>query len=502
MPLRLTTFQAYALASLLLFLLHLPLLLVVEGEFTDGVLQAVYFDDPLYVRAEGAPSARYVPPLYPGCLWLAAKAGVPPLTAGRLVSMAAYAVTAFLLARIGHRVGRQSRVATGWLTWTFWALSPMANRWSFHAMSDMLFCCLATASLACYLLSSRGGREQTRLSCWLAGNVLGCASLWTRFQGLALLGAALASWWMGPRRWWNGLLMAAAAWGLSMILLKQGFGIHSEQFAERSVYDWALYLSFAKAAFQYLPYAVTPPLLLLAIYGMYAMSRTVGLVQIWIVLGLVAGVIGLVVQTWFLSFQFRYGLPLLPWLCLLAAIGTSRLSARTAKAAAVATCLWLAGMTGAVLVCQHETFADIERASRRVPDLITPGQTLWACEEYNPHYRNVKVSVWSGLRAKWLDESALDQIKPGDLILDSNVYPISPELFQRIREKWKTLNAAEAASETVPLFPGEILLFPVGPPWAQGMARATSQPELMAYKFIRQYYSTTVYRIVDKSEKN
>lgn len=265
---------------------------------------------------------------------------------------------------------------------------------------------------------------------------------------------------------------------------------------KRSGYDLSLYRDFAMAAFRYLPYATTPPLLLLALYGIYRVSRLRGHAPLWILAGLTAGLVGLCVQTSFLSFQFRYGLPFLPWLCLLAVLGAARLKPFFFRRSVELTGLWLLGMTIAVLFFQHETFADISRISRRVPEFLQAGQQVWACEEYNPTFQNVKTSVWSGYGVRWLDEKTLNEVKEGDLLIDPSVYPLPPLLRKELRAKWRLERIAEAESITRPLFPGEVLNIQIDLGNGPVTIRATSQPELLAYRYQPQFYYTHLYRVV------
>jgi len=539
----------YAAASLVLFFLHLPLLAVVRGEFTDGVLQSAYFDAPLYVRGEGIPPAKYVPPLYPWVVASFSELGIDRLAAGRLVSTASYAICAFFIAliaaKIGPRlVGREGRWAVtegnaspasgyfGWLAWFFWAFSPMANRWSFHCMSDMLFCCLATISLVCFL-SFNLEPEGRPVRAWGFGNLIAVAALWTRFQGAALVPVSVLSLLLsrfrrekvpattmsaeaGNRRagfpgagrivWSTG---AVLVWSGSFLFLKWGGSVHGSQFAERAVFPWTVYSNFALAGFRYLPYAVTPPLLLLAAIGVYLGLRAGGRAFVWTFAGLAGALAGLVVHTFFLSFQFRYGLPLLPWICVLGAVGTAWIPPRYRTPAVAVTLIWLIGMSTAVVSQQHETFADIETVCRRIPEIIEPGNRVWGFEEYNwkpdgsIRYGNIKFSVWSGRRVDWLGESNLEEPLPGDLVIESNVYPSRPPgRTQRLRKRTDLAVVAEATSETVPLFPGEILWVSYPTPSGPRMIRGTSDPQLMRFRFRRQFYSTVLYRVRGRGSLN
>lgn len=510
-----TTDKAFAhrliWASLALFAAHLPLLLIFKGEFTDGVLQAAYFDEPLFVVAPEAPPARYVPPLYPALMWIGKSCGVDPFLAGRIVSLLAYCLTGAVIA-MGTRLFFSQTFSpwASWAAWILWALSPMANRWALHAMSDMVFCFLMTLSLSFFLLSSRASSERNK-TFWWCGNLFGLLSLWTRYQGLyclpaAVISFALNSGWTGRR---GPHLLSAAhiisailIWCGSLWLLSSGLGIHQGQFSERSIYPPEVYLKFALAAFRYLPYAVTTGLLGLAFFGLWHLNRNHPRARPWILYGFLVGLGGLLLQTFFLSFQFRYGLPLLPWLCVLGGLGLVRTPARYRVMITLAMVAWSGTMTAAVCMYQHETFGDMARLAHRVPHYLEPGQRVWACEEYNPLYRNVKLSVWSGFQVDWLDEQSLPQVRPGDLVVNPNVYPIPPSIFMALRQNWSLRTLAEETSRTMPLFPGEILILQVPTPQGNLSIRSTSQPELMAYRYTPQYYETSLYRIFPRSAES
>jgi hypothetical protein len=299
----------------------------------------------------------------------------------------------------------------------------------------------------------------------------------------------------------TALVALVLLWGGTLWLLQSGTGIHKGQFADRAIYPWRLYFDFALAAFQYLPYAVTPPLLLLAMYGIYRAARSSPVAALWILAGIAGGAVGLVIQTFFLSFQFRYGLPLLPWVCVLAAVGIGCLRGRLRTVAWAIALLWLAGMSFAVLLHQHKTFSDIEAVARQVPEHLDRGRTVWACERYNELYQNVKVSVWSGTEVAWLDGDAVDRVEEGDLLIHSNIYPIPGGLLTQLRKRWKTEVVVEESSETVPLFPGEILWVSYPFPEGSRMTLKTSDPELMRFRYKRQSYSTVLYRIEARKRK-
>lgn len=492
-------------ASLLLFAFHLPLVWFFNGEFTDGVLQAAYFDEPRFVVAPDAPLPRYVPPLYPSLMWLGKSSGLDPFVSGRIISLLAYCLSGALVA-IVTRYFFSNTISTWapWAAWMLWALSPMANRWALHAMSDMLFCFFVTASLTLFLISTRTSQDRNALW-WWGGNLFGLLALWTRYQGLYGLPAAVVAFfilrWNGSRE--NGsrldyshLFSSVLVWLGSLWWLSTGLGIHQTQFSDRSIYPSEVYLKFALAALRYLPYAVTPGLLGLAFLGLWHLNRNHSRARPWILFGFFIGLCGWVMQTFFLSFQFRYGLHLLPWLCVLGGLGLVRLPAGIRSVATLAIMIWLSAMTTAVVVYQHDTFGDMARLARRIPEHLEPGQRVWACEEYNPLYRNVKLTVWSGTPVEWLDGQSLHGVQPGDLIVNPNVYPLPPNILQQLREKYSIRTLDEETSRTIPLFPGEILILQVPTPQGTLQIRSTSQPELMAYRYTPQYYETSLYRVM------
>ncbi|MCB9783639.1 MAG: hypothetical protein H6751_11810 [Candidatus Omnitrophica bacterium] len=513
------------MATVLLFFIHLPGISLFQGEFTDGVLQTVYFQDPIYVVGEGVPPAKYVPPLFPALISMLANFGLEPLVAGRLISLVYYCGVAIVLGHLGIWLGNKSKgphspQLLGWAAWAFWALSPVANRWALHSMSDMTFCFFFSLSLLFFLKFSSEGKPG-EIRPWALGNLAALCAVWTRYQGYALAGAALLSMGIvfyrasrfpkegertGLERCLNHkyilvCLLLIAAWAQTYTLQKQGRTIHEGQFSERAVYDASIYLNFALTGLRYLPYAVTPPLFVLFLVGIGGALRKGGLWSIWTGIGLLGGLAGLAVQTWFLSFQFRYGLPFLPWVCLVGGLGLAILPKKFLIPSVAIALTWLGGFTGAVLYFQHGTFADIEATARDIPDRLEEGDRVWAREEYNflpdgkVKYGNVKVSVWSGVPVRWLDEESLTELQEGDLIVDPNVTPIPAEFWRRIRTRWKTEAIIEKVSRSVPLTPGEILWVDYPTPQGPRVIRGTSDPNLMRFRYKTQYYSTTVYRL-------
>lgn len=515
----------YALATLVLFLVHLPGVFLFRGEFTDGVLQTVYFDEPIYAVGEGVPPAKYVPPLYPALIVILSKSGMDRLEAGRLISLIAYCGTALALAAFARRFGGRlsgtfGAEGLGWIAWSFWAASPMANRWAFHSMTDMTFCLFATLSIVAFLRATMND-ERDPTAQWLLGNLWALAGVWTRYQGYALLGASALSLVLlihrasqkadadnptGLARFLThrnivAALLLMAAWTQTIQYQQQGRTVHEGQFAERAVYDFSLYLNFATAGLRYFPDAVGHPLFVLFLIGIWGMLRSGGRGAIWTAAGMLGGVAGLIVQTRFLSFQFRYGLPLLPWVCVFAAIGVNRLPWKWAYPGGGFTLVFLTAYSGAVLYFQHGTFADLEAASRNLAGLVKKDAQVWAREEYNfkpdgsIRYANVKTSVWSGVPVRWLDERSIEELGEGDLILDSNIAPIPPEFWRAIRARWKSEAVIEETAESLPLTPGEILWIRHRTPQGERLIRATSDPELMKHRFRKQYYSTSVHRL-------
>jgi len=496
-----------AIASLVLFAVHLPLLLIVRGEFTDGYLQAVYFDPPLYQSSAGAPPARYVPPLYPGLIWCLSSIGLPPLLSGRLLSMVAYAMTGYILGLFARQLSgrfQSSPDSIAWSCWAFWAVAPVATRWSYHCMTDMSFCCLAAGSLALLLSANmEGTRNPQKL--WVFGNLFAILAFWTRYQGLALfLASAVCLLLMTKKKEGPSpvrilsVFPVILAWCFSFGGLSKGLAIHGQQFTDRSVYGWEVYGTFVLAAFRWFPYAVTPPILILAVLGLLLIARSTGGTRVWFLLGLVGALVGLGLQTWFDSFQFRYGLPLLPWVCLFAAIGLQRLPTTWLKPAMSVSLIWSLAMSLAVIIYQHETFADIGESAAKISELGEDAGEIWACEVYNESYSNIKISAVAGLPVSLLTEERLGEITPGDLIVHPNTYQVPGRRLEKLRERWDLRVVAETTSETIPLFPGEVLSVQMKQPRGIMRILTTRWRDVADKRYTRQYYHTTVYRVADK----
>lgn len=163
------------------------------------------------------PRDPYRPLLYPLLIAGAAKLGLPPFVAARLLSNLAAAALAWLAWAFGRRLGG---TATG--IWAFALTAVNPNLWILgqHASTDMLFAALAAATLYAgfvYLERPSWGAAVA------AGACLGLAAF-TRSNAPFLLPPLLAAWWLAPggegldRRRRAGHLMALLAVALLLLV--------------------------------------------------------------------------------------------------------------------------------------------------------------------------------------------------------------------------------------------------------------------------------------------
>lgn len=175
------------------------------------------------------PRDPYRPLLYPLLIAGAAKTGLPPFVAARLLSNLAAAALAWLAWAFGRRLGG---TATG--VWAFALTAVNPNLWILgqHASTDMLFAALAAATLYAgfvYLERPSWGAAVA------AGACLGLAAF-TRSNAPFLLPPLLAAWWLAPvaegesRRRHLGHLAALLA--LTVLLLIPHWALRNAVFGD------------------------------------------------------------------------------------------------------------------------------------------------------------------------------------------------------------------------------------------------------------------------------
>ncbi len=494
----------YAVTVPLLLSLVVKLLLIGlnRGEYTDGILQLTLFQH----------DVSFFPPLYTWTVLALNAGGVPLLIAGRLISILASTLTALVLFSLAGRLTRDPRYPV-WAVWLYLA-APVQNRWALRVMTDPLFSLLFLAALVGLIDAVRHSGARGRRALWGSLFWAGLASL-TRYHGLIFLPLAAAlPWWRSflpqdesteqsdSSGGWVWLPLAALPWiALGAWIAMRGFG-HGEQFAARASHGllntFIAYSVTVEGWLLYLPWALTYPLALLVLPGVFSAWRGGGVWPVVLRLSLLLFGVWLVVQTAFQSFQFRYWLPLLPLFCLLAARGASVLGdklvtlrgggAFSPKALIVGAAIWGVLMTAAVCWLQRNTFANVTATAEYAGQL--PLETrVWCDEEYRPGVENPKTMFWSG-RSDILPLRRARKFG-GDLALrDGDVLLLHPHAYspgtyvdhQELRKAFGPEFDVERLERWVfvtwPLLP-DIMVSPPG---------STSQPSALAYRHAAQVH--------------
>lgn len=503
------------LVSLLVCLVRLPLLWLVSGEYTDGILQTVYFDSPPdYTILDGSGPAWYVPPLFPILTNLLGFLGVERLLAGRLISLVAHGLCGYLLAafvkdltkhrpQLFHNRSWADRLP--WLGLIFWQTAPLPHQLSWHGMADMLFAMLMFAAGIQLLKSAWGEEDSKQMAHWRNSQCLGFLATLTRLQGMAFLLATVLSVWRGIYPWRRGqrvpltTYLLGAGWGITLAVVYYFLGIHGRQFAERSQYPLLLYWDFAETALLYLPYALTPPLFVLALLGVIHLVRHSRSARLWLTLFGVLLSLGWLIQTMFMSFQFRYGLPVVPFVIVLACVGMGSLhSWRSGWIWATLVIGWGGMFCLALSANQSSTFGSLEEVCRYAKFAVPAQKNIWAFEPYNQHYANVKSSFWAGRKVRFVSPQTLPEIQQGDFLLDDTVYTVPPVLMEQLRKIFEFLTEKETLHTARSIFPGDVLVRRAGDPRFESAFRKSSLPALMAERYVPQFYLTTLYRLERK----
>jgi hypothetical protein len=205
----------------------------------------------------------------------------------------------------------------------------------------------------------------------------------------------------------------------------------------------------------------------------------------------------LLVQSAFLSFQYRYLLPLVPLWCILAARGCSGLVARLpnrqwGRGISFATVLNLVLMSIAILYFQRDTFGDLVQSAKYLNVVYREARVV-SDEVYRQGVYNVKMKFWSGREMEYYPQTDL---RPGDLVVLHNTYSDIETEINKIREQFKfnvvfnPWQSREGVNEyvTLPLLP-DIMVFP-----DQQVMPLTSNPQCMGFRFVPQrYYSVILY---------
>ena len=376
------------------------------GEYTDGILQLLVLEI----------KAGLYPPLYGMLASAISLLGVDLEQAGRIVSVIAGGLGVIPVCMMARRLGGKSSVI---FAAVFYTVSPMIMRWSVRVMTDALFFTLCATALWMMMEAwerARAADAKRRADLWLAGAALASvAAALTRYQG-----ALLAPLWLIPAvafvRYQRTLPLRALAVSLLWLALPAWMAthgmVHSQQFQSRSVggiIDVFLdYLNVAESFVYIAPYYFGLPVFLFALLGMARMRRIFPHARAFIWLWSLWAVMILVLQAMFQSFQYRYMMPVMPAVLVLAGVGAeefehhmiSRGRRRIYSLLMIGAIIYLTIFTCAVMVFQRATFGEQREAARFIREEVPPSVPVFSNEQYGAftNLGSVKLSYWTGRR--------------------------------------------------------------------------------------------------------
>ncbi len=376
------------------------------GEYTDGILQLLVLEI----------KAGLYPPLYGILASAISVLGVDLEQSGRIVSVIAGGLGVIPVCMMARRLGGKSSVI---FAAVFYTISPMIMRWSVRVMTDALFFTLCATALWMMMEAWERARvvgAKRNADLWLAGAALASvAAALTRYQG-----AFLAILWLLPAgafvRYQRKLPLRAMAVSLLWIALPAWMAyhgmVHSKQFQSRSmggVFDIFLdYLNVAESFVYIAPYYFGLPVFLFALLGMARMRRIFPHARAFIWLWSLWAVIILVLQAMFQSFQYRYMMPVMPAVLVLAGVGAeeferhmlSRGRRKIYSLLMLGAVIYLTVFTCAVMVFQRATFGDQREAARFIREEVPPSVPVFSNEQYGAftNLGSVKLTYWTGRR--------------------------------------------------------------------------------------------------------
>lgn len=478
-----------------------------HGEYTDGIIQITLWDSPIV----------FFPPGYSALVYVINFITSDLLLAGRAVSVLASVATLIVFYLLALEILENTKQAE-WATLLL-ALSPVFNRWSIRVMTDSLFC--LGFVLCTYMLMLILNGKSKRVCYFIA--LVGLCSL-VRYQAFFFL-PFIAYVIYKKRELWKestplqtliSTIISLTPWiGLAGWIIYRGFG-HQEQFTERAQYGMfktlELYWKMFETFILYYPWAVTYSVFICGIMGIVVFCQGNCAQKRFVQFFGIAAVVFLVVQSAFLSFQYRYLLPLIPLWCLMAGCGLERVveyfknqSLRYSIYGVVVLNLLL--MTSAVLFNQRAAFSTLVDSAIFLQENYKEARVL-SHEPYGAHAQNIKMQFWSGREILPLYEN-FDDLKVGDLLVLHNTYtPLTSNnsqqlsmetLNEMLREQFNVvqINQWNASSfpekyTTVPLLP-DIMVEPPS-------LSLTSTPESMAFRFLPQHYYSVLIRLSGKKD--
>jgi hypothetical protein len=492
------TFKPFV-SVLALFLLgnlaiRLSLINFNTGEYTDGILQV---SPPASGRGAG---------LYPPCFgWIAHFVSLTGLNlelSGRLVSILAGTMT---LTPIYLTTRRYFSEDAARLSAVFFTISPLLMRWSLHCMTDALFTCLATWGLHWLI---RAWTENSQRSLTLGIIACGIAA-GIRYQGVLLaviVCVATIAVTMQTRRLPWRAVAAAVVWIFPAYWYVRHGQVHAGQFADRTTGTFWLtasaYWNTLESFVLIAPYYFGYPVFAFALVGLVFIKHALARVAPLVIMPAVLGYLLLGIHSAFGSFQYRYMMPLLPWLLVFAGHGAHQLYLRTRtrgwsvvySTGFIAGLAYLVLFTCAVLIGQRQTFGDQNEAAKYVATAASPGDQIYGNERYGnfTELGCVKLSFWSGRKVSYVidsDTNNITTLAPGSLVILGDHYggpELAGSMAAAIRQRYVVdESAGQFSSQIVPLM-DDIMVQPM----------FNQNPMGWVMRYVPQIFHTRILRII------
>ncbi len=472
------------LLTLLSLAVRLLLIDINMGEYTDGIIQLTLWDSPVV----------FFPPGYSTAVWLIELLGWSSLYAGRLASILASTACVPLIFLLANEVLDKEDDAF-WAT-LFLSLSPVFNRWALRVMTDAFF--LPWFILGCWLVV-RGLKGKQNSAAWLLG-AAGVASL-VRYQGLYFIAWVIALLFLQKKTTSAKKIPSFWVWIVSVLpwallagwIAYRGFG-HTEQFVERGSFGFGLtallYFNMFETYLMYWPWAITHSLFVIGLIGWFVFAKGDNHQRQFAWFALITSIVFLIAHSAFLSFQYRYLLPLLPLWCVAAGRGWGLLleCMKETPFKPVVTGAVLANMiimTLAVLVLQRGgAFGDVAQCGDYLRTVWKQNRIL-SNERYGRYPTPFKSEFWAQREVLYFPH---EELKPGDIVLLHNTSGDIAAHMDVLKKNFVLQNLGQFESSSTPLLPDIMVTPPM----------MTSNPPAMGFRFTRQDYSTVAVLLQDK----
>lgn len=518
----------------LLFLVNLVLKFAAfslnSGEYTDGIIQLTQHTMP----------ETFWPPLYNWLCRFFALSGLSLEAAGKTVSILASSlviIPVYFLTR--YCCNNQQKPAL--FAVLIYTLSPLHLRWGIRVMTDSLFILFNVSSI--YFLFNVfefRNHQYFFLKYFLYANICLFLANITRYQGVLLIPFALylllivsARFWRKLRNWkkMNALfqkkmlkytpffLLSFVPWLYYAGHIGRKISIHAGQFSGRATSDLSQtlgnYFVYFDNFLGHMPFFFNYIVIGFALVGFVRLESDRVKIQFYKLFTVYYFSALLILQALFQSYQERYLLPLLPFVCSFAGIGIfyalytrsqktkmghSYYMRRATKFYPVYIALIVVGIVSlsftswAVLKNQSGIFGSIKDAGLFLKEhTFSESSSIYSNEVYNEKKKMfaVKLAFWSDKKIKPLNLNQLGQLKSGDTICIHSVYSggnIDGYLgFIRQQISLKEIYRSKVY-RVVPIFP-EVMAKPF----------CNQNPIWSSFRFQPQYYYSIVYQVTPRN---